>query len=238
MAEAQIMFAQTQNKLRKLRQKITPVDRYESKDFNIKKSKPKRNVSNQKPKKIFRGHKASFRRKDELKDEIHSLSSKIIVLERKVEWYDRNSQVIPPWKGGHRLKPSIKRTNCSIETGMQNKKPKMTVTFIDSKKLQCLECDNTFTNEKELNYHMINLHMPVDLYTHEENHDHQTSSKLNKSKNCDILDFECPECGYLFDCKLKLANHKKQFTANLKKMSVSTVVQLFLLEEIYVIMSK
>ena len=53
MAEQQIIFAQTQNKLRKLRQKITPVDRYESKDFKIKKSKPKRNVSNQKPKKIL-----------------------------------------------------------------------------------------------------------------------------------------------------------------------------------------
>ena len=84
MAEQQVIFAQTQNNLRKLRQNPPSVDRYESKDFRIKKSKPKRNVSNQNPKKTFRGHKASFRRKDELKDEIHSLTSKLTVLERKV----------------------------------------------------------------------------------------------------------------------------------------------------------
>ena len=149
MAEQQIIFAQTQNKLRKLRQNRPPVDRYESKDFKIKKSKPKRNVSNQKPKEIFRGHKESFRRKDELRDEIHSLTSKLTVLERKLQWYETNTKVVPPWKGGHLLKPSLKRTNGSIEVDSQNKKPKMSVSFIEPKKLQCLECDNTFSNEKK-----------------------------------------------------------------------------------------
>ena len=70
MAEQQVIFAQTQNNLRKLRQNPPSVDRYESKDFRIKKSIPKRNVSNKNPKKTFQGHKASFRRKDELKDEM------------------------------------------------------------------------------------------------------------------------------------------------------------------------
>ena len=64
MAEAQII-AQKQNK-----RQITPVDRYQSKDFKIKKSKAKRNLSKPKPKRIFEGHKESFRRKDELRDEI------------------------------------------------------------------------------------------------------------------------------------------------------------------------
>ena len=92
MANQQVISAKAQNEyLTKLRKNPTSVDRYEAWDFRLKKSSPKQKVHYSK----------------KLKDEILYLSTKLKALQTKLDWYDRNSQVIPPWQVGHSMKPAI-----------------------------------------------------------------------------------------------------------------------------------
>ena len=119
MAEGQII---------KKRQ-IFPVKRYEWDDFLIKSSKSR-------SKRPY-VHKDTFQTKDQLREEIRSLTSKVSILSRQVKWFESICLETPPWKKPFQssfklLKPSLtslKRRSSDLHEDSPNKKPRISNVF-------------------------------------------------------------------------------------------------------------
>ena len=161
----------------KKRQSI-PVKRFESDDFLIKSSKSR-------TKRPY-VHKATFKTKDQLREEIRVLESKVSILSRRVKYYESICVETAPWKKPDQisfnlLKPCLKRRRSDLNEDSNDsniKKPNVIDVTEKYKKLQCTECDITFEKEQTYINHNIDLHSPIELFSSDEN----STSSLSKSQ--------------------------------------------------------
>ena len=161
----------------KKRQSI-PVKRFESDDFLIKSSKSR-------SKRPY-VHKATFKTKDQLREEIRVLESKVSILSRQVKYYESICVETAPWKKPDQisfklLKPCLKRRRSDLNEDSNDsniKKPNVIDVTEKYKKLQCTECDITFEKEQTYINHNIDLHSPIELFSSDEN----STSSLSKSQ--------------------------------------------------------